>query len=142
MAKTIKINLYLLIEIMFIGISLFWADIILSDDHQSGEICITPAWGAPIQNYLKLGWNNYFHWFRKDENAPCRYQTYILVLFYFLIMPLYTGLKVYAQKHCPMMLSWKIVVLELSLYVILYLYFLLGQENLILTTSSFGNAFL
>ena len=140
MEKNIKISPYFLMEILFIGICLFWASVMLSDDHQSGEICITPSYGAQIQNYLEFAWNNYFHWFRKDEKEPCRYQTYVLVSFYFLIMPLYTVLKVYAKKHCPQMLSWKFTALELGLYVALYLYFLFHQENFLLTFDSFGNA--
>ena len=140
MKKTIKISLYFLLEILFVGISLFCAGVMLSDAHQSGEICITPSCGAQIRNYLEFGWDNYFHWFRKDEREPCRYQTYIIVSFYFLILPLYTGLKVYAKSHCPKMLSWKIIALELGLYVALYLYFLFHRTNFIITFDSFGNA--
>jgi len=54
-----KIAKYIILELLIIVLSLLWGTM-MTNDHQSGEICITPAWGAQIQNYLEFGWNNYF----------------------------------------------------------------------------------
>lgn len=93
-----KIAKYIILELLIIVLSLLWGTM-MTNDHQSGEICITPAWGAQIQNYLEFGWNNYFHWFRKDEQAPCRYETFTIICFYILAVPLYTGLKIYGKNY-------------------------------------------
>ena len=114
----------------------------MTNDHQSGEICITPAWGAQIQNYLEFGWNNYFHWFRKDEQAPCRYETFTIICFYILAVPLYTGLKIYGKNYLYQALSWQVIIPEWLLYIFVYLYFLFKQKNIILTLGSLGNAIL
>lgn len=51
-----KIAKYIILELLIIVLSLLWGTM-MTNDHQSGEICITPAWGAQIQNYLEFGWN-------------------------------------------------------------------------------------
>ncbi len=136
-----KIAKYIILELMIIVLSLLWGTM-MTNDHQSGEICITPAWGAQIQNYLEFGWNNYFHWFRKDEQAPCRYETFTIICFYILAVPLYTGLKIYGKNYLYQALSWQVIIPEWLLYIFVYLYFLFKQKNIILTLGSLGNAIL
>ena len=98
--------------------------------------------GAQIQNYLEFGWNNYFHWFRKDEQAPCRYETFTIICFYILAVPLYTGLKIYGKNYLYQALSWQVIIPEWLLYIFVYLYFLFKQKNIILTLGCLGNAIL
>ena len=136
-----KIAKYIILELLIIVLSLLWGTM-MTNDHQSGEICITPAWGAQIQNYLEFGWNNYFHWFRKDEQAPCRYETFTIICFYILAVPLYTGLKIYGKNYLYQALSWQVIIPEWLLYIFVYLYFLFKQKNIILTLGSLGNAIL
>ena len=139
--EQMKIAKYIILELLIIVLSLLWGTM-MTNDHQSGEICITPAWGAQIQNYLELGWNNYFHWFRKDEQAPCRYETFTIIYFYILAVPLYTGLKIYGKNYLYQALSWQVIIPEWLLYIFVYLYFLFKQKNIILTLGSLGNAIL
>lgn len=49
-----KIAKYIILELLIIVLSLLWGTM-MTNDHQSGEICITPALGAQIQNYLEFG---------------------------------------------------------------------------------------
>ena len=91
---------------------------------------------------MEFGWNNYFHWFRKDEQAPCRYETFTIICFYILAVPLYTGLKIYGKNYLYQALSWQVIIPEWLLYIFVYLYFLFKQKNIILTLGSLGNAIL
>lgn len=47
-----KIVKYIILELLIIVLSLLWGTM-MTDDHQSGEICITPAWGLKF----KIIWN-------------------------------------------------------------------------------------
>lgn len=40
-----KIAKYIILELLIIVLSLLWGTM-MTNDHQSGEICITPAWGG------------------------------------------------------------------------------------------------
>ncbi len=136
-----KIVRYIVLEIAFVCFAILWGTM-MTNDHQSGEICITPDWGTPINNYLEFGWNNYFHWFRVDENAPCRYTLSTLIFFYLFVLLFYSGTKSYGMKQCPVTLTWKIIVAELLIYTLLYMFFIMNQAGFIITVGSIFNALL
>lgn len=135
-----KIAKYIILELLIIVLSLLWGTM-MTNDHQSGEICITPAWGLKFKTIWNLVGITIFR-FRKDEQAPCRYETFTIICFYILAVPLYTGLKIYGKNYLYQALSWQVIIPEWLLYIFVYLYFLFKQKNIILTLGSLGNAIL
>lgn len=105
-----------------------------------GETCLTANYGINIGNYLELGWNNYFQWFSKIEQQPCRITFAAWSLYFLSCFPAYALLKVYGMFRLSITLKYKFVISEYIFYIALFMIWLFLQPGIVLTSYSFVNA--
>ena len=128
---------------MFLELVLFvavysWGNILLG---QVGEVdaCMTPEYGEFELNYLAFGWSNYFHWFYSAEGQPCRFSGFGLCCVYFFSLPFYTLLKIYGAFKLPKTITLPFSIMEIIVYMSVYLWFLFYHTDFIITFQSVLN---
>ena len=135
-----KILFYAVLELIFIIAAWFWGDLFFISMLKPGETCLTANYGINIGNYLELGWNNYFQWFSKIEQLPCRITFAAWSLYFLSGFPAYTLLKVYGMFKLSITLKYKFVISEYIFYIALFMIWLFLQPGIVLTSYSFVNA--
>ena len=92
-----------------------------------------------INNYLEFDWNNYFHWFWNKIDNACRFEDIAWQTYNWVLISYYALLKFYGIRHGLNALSFRYVIPELLIYMVMYLNDLTGT-NIIWTTGSLLNA--
>ena len=142
-----KSILYLFLELVLFVAVYSWGNILLG---QVGEVdaCMTPEYGEFELNYLSFGWSNYFHWFYSAEGLPCRFSGFGLCCVYFFslpfytllkILPFYTLLKIYGAFKMPKTIALPFSIMEIIVYMSVYLGFLFYHTDFIITFQSVLN---
>lgn len=93
---------------------------------------------ANILNYTDFALGHYFHWFIRDN--PCRFNTIILLNHNWLLITYYALLKFYGARQNLNTISLRVIVLELLIYMIMYLIKITLQTNISWTLGSILNA--
>ena len=133
-----KSFLYLFVELVLFVAVYSWGNILLG---QVGEVdaCITPEYGEFELDYLAFGWSNYFHWFYSAEGLPCRFSGFGLCCVYFFSLPFYTLLKIYGAFKLPKTIALPFSIMEIIVYMSVYLGFLFYHTDFIITFQSVLN---
>ena len=132
-----KIVKYLMLELLFIAFAIMWGRQITCN-LKPQEICL--AYPLINNSYLEFEWNNYFHWFRTEENIPCRFTSFDKWVFFVPVLIFYTIFKSYGSEHWNKSLTWPVIIPELFLYIIIYLCFIITRAGFIITIGSISNA--
>ena len=120
-----KSILYLFLELVLFVAVYSWGNILLG---QVGEL-----------DYLSFGWSNYFHWFYSAEGLPCRFSGFGLCCVYFFSLPFYTLLKIYGAFKMPKTIALPFSIMEIIVYMSVYLGFLFYHTDFIITFQSVLN---
>lgn len=93
-----------------------------------------------VSNYLELGLSNRFHWFIDELNNACRFDVFNLIMYNLFVIPYYALLKFYGTYHKLNVLSFRIVITEVLVYLVWYLWEMFLKTDVLWTPNSLLNA--
>ena len=103
-------------------------------DENSETFCST----VDVFNYMNFTFNNYFHWFIGDN--PCRFNGSIVINHNWILISYYGLLKFYGVYKNSNIISFKVILSELVIYMLMYLGKINFSTDVIWTTGSLLNA--